>query len=247
MNNIYNRETKYNAFSLLEMIITTFIIGFIMIIVALVLTTLIKVSVVTTNKTAARNDSEFVLELLRRNIKSSNPDHVRIYNSHNNRIYNKETGRVTDIGFQETQDWTSVGPGEKGNEIHFRPQGSQNWVCIAYYWGPTWDVEKKKDEKGENIRMGYILKVTKDKDEYALAKDCFGVLNSKHSLMVLNSKSINVKDFSLLYRTHGEDAINKIIQIDMLVQPVHWYFAKGAPINREVYRQAIITTESIKW
>ncbi len=244
MNNIYNRETKYKAFSLLEMIITTFIVGFIMVIVALVLTTLIKVSVVTTNKTAARNDSEFVLELLRRNIKSSNPEHVSIYNSQGERKYNRRTGRVHSQSSSE--EWESVGPNQSGNEIHFRPQGSQNWVCIAYYKGLSWDVEKKKDDEGQDVLMGYILKVTKNREDYT-AKGCFGDLGNNDALMVLNSKAINIKDFSFQYRIHGEDAINKIIQVDMVAQPVHWYFAKGAPINREIYRQAIITTESIEW
>ncbi len=129
MNNIYKTDTKYTAFSLLEMIITTFIVGFIMTVVALVLTTLIKVSVVTTNKTAARNDSEFVLELLRRNVKSSNPSEVSLYNTVEKRTYNKDTGKVS-VGGDFT---TSVAKNKPANEIHFRPQGSQNWVCLAYY------------------------------------------------------------------------------------------------------------------
>ncbi len=243
---MYKKETKYKAFSLLEMIITTFIIGFIMAVVALVLTTLIKVSVVTTNKTAARNDSEFILELLKRNIRSSNPEHVNIYNSKEERTYNRQTGKVVHTE-KKPGEWESVGPSVLGNEIHFRPQGSQNWVCIAYYKGIPGDIEKKKDDKGHDVPMGYVLKVTKTREEYTTAKDCFGDLSNKHPLMVLNSKSINVKELTFQYRTHGVDSVNKVIQVDMIARPVHWYFAPGAPINREVYRQAVISTESIEW
>lgn len=238
MNNIYKTDTKYTAFSLLEMIITTFIVGFIMTVVALVLTTLIKVSVVTTNKTAARNDSEFVLELLRRNVKSSNPSEVSLYDS-TKRTYNKDTGKVSGEG-----DFTnSVDKNKPANEIHFRPQGSQNWVCLAYYKGVLGDNEIKKDKDGKLVRMGYILKTTKKMGEYEAAK-CF---TENANIMVLNSRAVNIKEFTFRYREYGEDAVNKIIQVDMTAQPVFWYFAQGAPINREVYRQAIISTESIKW
>lgn len=238
MNNIYKIDTKYTAFSLLEMIITTFIIGFIMTVVALVLTTLIKVSAVTTNKTAARNDSEFVLELLRRNVKSSNPKEVSLYDS-TVRTYNKDTGKVSEGG-----DFTnSVGKNKPANEIHFKPQGSQNWVCLAYYKGVSGDNEIKKDKDGKLVRMGYILKTTKKMGEYKAA-ECF---TERANIMVLNSRAVNIKEFTFRYREHGEDPLNKIIQVDMVAQPVYWYFAQGAPINREVYRQAIISTESIKW
>ena len=70
MMKIYRRK-NYEAFSLVEMLITTVLLGFIMLISALVLTTLIKVSTTSTNKARVRTDSEYVLELLKRTIRTT--------------------------------------------------------------------------------------------------------------------------------------------------------------------------------
>ena len=60
MMKIYRRK-KYEAFSLVEMLITTVLLGFIMLISALVLTTLIKVSTTSTNKARVRR-TQSILE-----------------------------------------------------------------------------------------------------------------------------------------------------------------------------------------
>ena len=69
MIKIDERKT-YDGFSLVEMLITTVILGFIMLISAIVLTTLIRVSTTSTNKARVRTDSEYVLELLKRTIRT---------------------------------------------------------------------------------------------------------------------------------------------------------------------------------
>ena len=74
-------ESKYEGFSLIEMLITIVIIGMVMLISSVTLTSLIKVSTVSSNKIRARNESEFVLELVRRTVRNSDPSDVYIFNS----------------------------------------------------------------------------------------------------------------------------------------------------------------------
>lgn len=233
--NKYNKENKYEGFSLVEMLITTFIIGFIMLIAALVLTTLIKVSTVTTNKTKVRNESEYVLELLRRTIRVTDPTEVKIYNS--NRTYNSSSGLVSGEG-----NLIAVSEGNKGNEIHIRPYGSSKWICLAFYK----DGEQKKEGDG-STSMGYILKTSVSEEVMSRGSNsCFNEEdNRSYNYIVLNSRFVNIRDFKISYRS-TEDG-NKEIQFDLEAAATYWYFATGAPLNRNIYRQAIVKTEGIMW
>jgi len=74
-------KKKYEGFSLIEMLLTIAIISFVMTISAAVLSTLIRVSTSSSNKIRARNESEFVLELVRRTVRNSNPKDIRIFNN----------------------------------------------------------------------------------------------------------------------------------------------------------------------
>ena len=66
--NIQNKI--YEGFSLVEMLLTMIIIGFVFLLVSTVLSTLIKVSTISTAKTTVRSESEFILELIRRNVRN---------------------------------------------------------------------------------------------------------------------------------------------------------------------------------
>jgi len=64
------KGNKYEGFSLVEMLITIVILGMVMLIASVTLTTLIKISTVSSNKTRVRNETEFVLELVRRTVRN---------------------------------------------------------------------------------------------------------------------------------------------------------------------------------
>ena len=61
----------------------------------------------------------------------------------------------------------------------------------------------------------------------------------------LNSENVDINSFNIAYTesTGG----NYIIRFDLSAQPISWYLAPGAPVNREVFRQAVVTTEGINW
>jgi Tfp pilus assembly protein PilW len=235
MMKIYRRK-KYEAFSLVEMLITTVLLGFIMLISALVLTTLIKVSTTSTNKARVRTDSEYVLELLKRTIRTTDPNFVKIYNS-SERKYDANTGFVSSGDFEEIDTI-----GVTGNEIHIRPNNSQRWICLAYYKGVNTD----KDNAG-NIK-GYILKTSMmdigdTKEDHS---KCFVPSeNPSYNYMILNSRFVNIEEFKIQQKPTVD--FNKIIQFDLKASAINWYFGNGSVLSRSLYRQAIVKTESVIW
>ena len=224
---------KYEGFSLVEMLITIAIIGMVMLISSTTLISLIKVSTVSSNKIRARNESEFVLELVRRTVRNSDPSDVYIFDTDSARVFNFDTGQV-----QSNPDtppavieaaYAEVPENEYGNEIHFRPYGYRDWICLAYF------------PSAQNPEMGYIIRTSAAdlSDEH---ENCFG--NAEY-VMVLNSDYVNVKGFNIAYTVSNDG--NHIIRFDITSEPVDWYLSSGSPIKRTVFRQGIVSTEGLIW
>ncbi|MGI6484513.1 MAG: PilW family protein [Candidatus Dojkabacteria bacterium] len=236
MIRVYKRKT-YEGFSLIEMLITTVLLGFIMLISALVLTTLLRVSTTATNKARIRTDSEYVLELLKRTIRTTSPDYVKIFDS-SGREFDTINNNVSirDGVFTEVTTGT-------GNEIHIKPNGSSRWLCVAYYKGSPSDTDNA------GVVKGYILKTSiEDMDNNIEGhKGCFNPeVNHQSNYLVLNSRFANIEDFKIKQSLAGDD-YNKIIQFDLKSSAVYWYFAKGGLLNRSFYRQAVVKTEGVIW
>jgi len=240
---MYNRDSKkYDAFSLIEMLITIIILGFILITCALVLTTLIKVSTVSTNKTRVRTESEYIQEILRRSIRTTDPMEARLYNSLEYRQFNSATSAVnTNTSIQSPYE-SVLGESTMGNEIHLRPFGSNRWICIAFFYGANNEMESD----GET-RKGYVLKTTmEDKFYRQNPGDCFDpAKNHAYNYIVLNSRFVNVSKMEIMY-TRVEDN-NKEFIINLNSDAIYWYFAKGAPLQRDILRQTIVKTEGVMW
>ena len=228
-----NLLKKYEAYSLVEMLITIVIIGIVMLIASVTLTTLIKISTVSSNKTRVRTESEFVLELVRRTVRNSNPSDVYIYNSLNTRKYNPEDNIIVDeLGANFPAVYgTSLGENQVGNEIHFRPYGYESWVCIAFFTS-TLDPE-----------IGYIVKTTAS-DLTGQHQNCF-VQGSTGYLIPLNSEIVDMDSFQIAYTVLDDS--NYMIRFDIDAEPTEWYLGFGAPVRKEVHRQAVVSTEGIVW
>lgn len=240
------KKNKYEGFSLVEMLITTVIMGIIMILASTVLTTLIRVSIVSSDKIRARNESEFVLELLRRTVRNSDPSEVYIFRStrvpgsplEGGRVYIPEENKMDDDDMQQVYN-VKLGEGEIGTEIQFRPYGYSNWICLGFFRESS-----GHDPAGER---GYLL-WTSGENLVGNHQSCFQTPASPgphNYLMLLNSKYINIKDFSISYLISSDG--NYIITFDILSEPINWYLATGAPVNREVFRQTVVSTEGIVW
>ncbi len=233
---IKTRKEKYEGFSLVEMLITIAIMGTVMIISSTVLSTLIRVSTVSSNKIRARNESEFVLELLRRTIRNSDPSDVYMFRSNvaegmgQARTYDPEND-VVKGDVDEAVYINGLPEGEIGNEIQFRPYGFANWLCLGFF----------KDINDEE--KGYILWTSGEdlRDNHA---SCFADTPSSY-LMLLNSDYINIKDFGISYMKSADG--NYIITFDIISEPMHWYLGPQAIIDREVHRRGVVSTEGIVW
>jgi prepilin-type N-terminal cleavage/methylation domain-containing protein len=232
----YYKKTKYEGFSLLEMLITISIMGVVMLLSSTVLTSLIKVSSVASNKIRARNESEFVLELLRRTVRNSDPSNVYIFDSISGgtgeRKFNPEELTIEGTGELESIYSDILDENEKGNEIHFRPYGYRDWICLGFF---------KSDIESER---GYIL-WTSAEDLAGNHESCFALEGPESYLMILNSKNINIKNFEISYIQSADG--NYIIKFDILSEPLNWYLGPQSPINREILRQGIVSTGGISW
>jgi len=235
---IDSKNKKYEGFSLVEMLITIAIMGMVMLIASITLTTLIKISTVSSNKTKVRNETEFVLELVRRTVRNSNPADVMIYNSLDARVYDsendvvKDNPAVVDIASIYT---VPLGENIPGNEIHFKPYGYVNWICIGFFR----DMNPESD-------VGYVIK-TSTKDLRNNHEKCFDGTTEDYRMYILelNSPSVDINSFNIAYTQSSNG--NYIIRFDLTAQPVDWYLGESAPVNREVFRQAVVSTEGINW
>lgn len=230
-------KKKYEGFSLVEMLITISIMGVVMLISSSVLSTLIRVSTVASNKIRARNESEFVLELMRRTIRNSDPSDVYIFESNvpfggtDGRKYNPLTETIEGNVAEEVYA-QSKGEDETGNEIHFRPYGFRDWICLGFFYST------------EDEERGYIL-WTSGEDLVGNHKSCFELGEPYSYLMLLNSENINIKNFEVSYMRSSDG--NYIVSFEILSEPLNWYLGSGSPISREVLRKATVSTEGVSW
>ena len=234
----FNVKEKYEGFSLVEMLISILIIGMVMLIASTTLTTLIKVSSVSSNKTRVRTETEFVLELIRRTVRNSDPSEVYIYNSEGARKYDPDTNLIVendDSTLVDAAYSSSLGENVTGNEIHFRPYGYENWMCLGFF----------KSTKDDNV--GYILKTSAQNLLTDGQSTCFADNDSNLSkyIIVLNSSSVSIKSFDIEYTVLEDN--NYLIRFDIDAEPTQWYLGENKLVSRDVHRQTVVSTEGIVW
>lgn len=230
-----NKEKKYEGFSLVEMLITIVIMGMVLLIASTTLTTLIKTSSASSSKTRVRSETEFVLELIRRTVRNSDPSSVYIYNTEDIRVYNPDTNQVINIAGKDIAlaYSTSVEENKTGNEIHFRPYGFESWMCIGFF----------KSSKDPN--MGYILK-TSAQNLINDQQSCFeNTTNPAGYNIVLNSSEVDINSFEIAYIVQKDN--NYLIRFNINAQPSHWYLGESTLTTREVVRQTVVSTEGVVW
>ena len=222
----------YRAYSLVEMLITIFIFGIVMLITTQTLTTLIRVSAVTKSKTITRTEADYIIELVDRLFTNSNIADVYIYESSEYREYSEDEGLITVGDVNNPPYHSSLGEGVSGNEIHFRPYGYSVWVCLGYF------------ENEDNSR-GYFLKRTLDDEDLDVHEDCFNPGDLDNPPIILHADDIDVNNFSVMYIRSS--ILNNIFYVDLELEPIYWIPGDRQTIERSVFRNAVITTRGLTW
>lgn len=221
---------KYKALSLIEMLITIVIISAVMLLCGIILNTLIRVSAVADARTTARQESEFILQYLEKSLRNSETTEILIF-APTGRAYDATKDEVVSVGNVTGYDQPLL-TGVAGTEIHFRPIGYKNWVCLGMF--------KDKD----NPNLGYIIKSTASQlDNNA---DCFDNTRSDYKLntFVLTSSDIDVDQLNMTYNpTFGS---NFIITVDLTMEPLHWV-DNSEGLKPTYFKQTVISTQRLSW
>jgi type II secretory pathway pseudopilin PulG len=237
---------KYDALSLVEMLITIVILGMVLIVVSVTLTSMIKASAISSAKTQSRNESEFIFEVLKKHIKNADADQIVVYGVQgrkvrdNGSLINSDPGKVGQSFEGVMSGSGSVGEvledtGLKGNEIQLRPIGSSDWVCFALY--PAENYTPKPDG---TQTFGYLVKGIGK----SAGRDC---LEPGSTVVVtpLNIDDINVTDFDVSY--YRTPSGNFSFIIDLEVEPEHWIPGSQSKFEPKYRRQIVVSTEKLTY
>lgn len=230
MRKIYK---KYEGFSLVEMLLTIAILGIVTLLVATTLTTLIKVSLISNSKNQARNDVNFIMELMNRSLGNTNVSDITLYNSNSVRKFDSINQKVVSQPLGNTYQNPALLEGVSSNEIHVRSYGYNVWTCIGYF----------EDVDDENPQ-GYLLKTSVyEMDDHS---DCFNSDRDDAYVTVLHNYEVDVKDFSIEYLVIGDDGDNMFV-VDTVVEPKNWPVGFNVPVNREITRQITVSSQGLTW
>lgn len=226
-------KRKYEAVSLVEMLLTMVILSFVMIISGVVLTTMIRTSAMATSRTTVRTDTEFILELIKRNVRNSQPQDIKVFKVVDRRFDEKTNTVVTTQSGSLGGYDVPILEGDVGTELQFRPIGSDGWICIGFFEGI---------EENEEDRKGYILKGSSSNLENP--SDCFNSATSSKEIMILNSYDSDVKSLNIsFYQGYGG---NTIYLVESTLTPVFWVGGKTG-VSPEYVKQAITSTQKLTW
>lgn len=222
---------KYEGFSLVEMIITIFILGVVMVICATTLTTLIRVSTISEAKNTTRTDVDFTLEIVNRSLSSANLEDIHLYNTSTYREYDPENNTIVDT--TETLPlgaYSEVASGDSATEVHIRSYGFNRWTCIGLFKGVG------------SEDPWYIVKTSTP--TLTNPEDCFTAVNDKY-LIPLNSSDVSINTF--VTKKVELELENSFLTIDVVAEPVHWPVGTGNPVSKEVGKQITVSTQGLTW
>lgn len=224
------KNKRYSGFSLIEMLITMTILGFVMLLCATVLNSLIKVSTVAEYKNATRNDVNFITEFSKRALGNASLQDIYVYDTYTVRKYNHEARRIvadkSDTQINNAYE-SNVGV---GTEVHVKVYGFGRWTCIGFF--DSTEGDKK-----------YILKTSTSELIGGNHKDCFG--NEDNILMELNSTYVTINDFEVSTTSILDG--NTLFTVDVAAEPLIWPVGDNIPVTKEISKQVTVITQGLTW
>lgn len=222
----------YKGATLAEMMIVMVIFGIIFFMISLVLTTVLRVSDVSAGKIMSRQESSYILEMINRTLRNSNPDYIFVYNVPQRsvdlstlRIYGSTLNNYSDL---------KVKSGNIGNQVHVKPFYSSRWICIGIFNLST------------DSNQAVILKTSTDLDLDKVGHDkCFDSSRSdfKEYTVILNSGLVNIKSFKI---RPLEEEDNVYFAVKTVVQPIYW--SSGNSLLKPDYtKMTIVSTRKLTY
>ena len=228
-------KRKYEGFSFVEMLLTILLLGIIMLIVATTMNTVIKVSNTSNSKNLARNDMDYIMDIVNRTITNADLGNILLFKSDTVRTLGVDNyGQLRIVQGDTNAIDTAYANGTpstvlEGNEIQVKLYGYSYWTCIGYFRDNT------------NPSYGYIVKTTSS--NLVNHKECFSytaVVTLLHSFMV------DASNFSVKYVEVG-DGTNSMFIVDSTLRPLYWPVSDTFPVKRDVVRQIVISTQALTW
>ncbi len=220
MNSTGNHKTEYyEGFSLIEMLITIAIMGMLLVLVGQTFAVMVKTSIKTEMKTAARNDVDVAKKIMESYLKSTDVDNVSIYDSSNIREFDPSLGKITTFGNNDIGDPLDEGV-DTGNEVHITPFNTDRKICIGYF------------KESTDSSRGVLMKSSMPASESA--SSCFDSDSNSYKLnaMVLNSEEVSIEDFNARYISTEE---NVVFEIEISAVPKAWPGGSPTPTVRNLY------------
>lgn len=218
-------KEKYKGFSLIELLLTMMILGVISLLVGVTLNTIIRVSNSTNSKNLARNDANYIMDIVKRTVSNAQLEDVYLFNSSSRKL--DYTGGVLGVSL-DSNPYTDPGKEDMGNEMHVKLYGYDTWSCIGYF----------KDDLG----YGYIVQSTVRGLNYE-ADTC---ISSSNSITILHSLTMDVPSFEVSYIDIG-DGENSMFDVSIEVKPLFWPLKQNILVKPSVYRRSVISTEALTW
>lgn len=227
---------KYSGYTLLEMLITIAIISFVIMLVGVTLTTLIRTSMVSSIKMQIRDEADLIFDVIERNIKQTDPANILIYNSSNVRRYENGVVFTNDASANLITAYSTLLPeGDLtvapniANEIHVLPNKSTRWICIGFF----------KNSAGT---QGYIVKSSYPAMSGSDHRKCFDSTEKEYmkNAIVLNSDDNNIQKMGVtFFRTGGDNAM---FTFDLSMKTTKRY---GAQDLGSIDRQLVVSTQKL--
>jgi type II secretory pathway pseudopilin PulG len=238
------RMKKFKGYSLVEMLISLGLISGVLVLVGLVLTTMIKTSIMADVRTLARTESEFLATVMQRNIENSIPDNILLFNRTNPYII--ENGAIV---VNEAIEFNNVlFDGSVANEIHMLPLTSDRWVCIA----PGYEIVDG-EEHVYIMRTTVSTSIISPYDDIDNHSSCFNPADNVELydyLTYFNSEQVSISTEELRYAFElkgvQSPSDNLYIQSVIGVSPLEWIGGTTGPLKPEYLRTSLFKTHAIR-
>lgn len=222
-------KDTYEAFSLIETIITMVIMAFLMLLVGYTFTTMVKTSIIMEQKIQARDELDTSLVLLNRLLKTADTEGIFIYNSSGKRYFDKSNYQVgSEANVADAYD-NVLGEDTSGNEVHVVPEGTHRIICYGFF--------RDSDDNG------YLVKSSMPLNQISSPEKCFDSTTPYYekNAMVLNSGDVNFMSFDASHFSIQDG--NSLVIIGLTAEPNKWF---GSNSPTPYSSQIIIRTGKLK-